>query len=68
MQRYRSLAVHKEFEPISPKRSLPLSVQFCDFFAAKTPKRSFGGDNQFLSVAVSTAAIPVLEFCDLPAP
>jgi hypothetical protein len=54
-QRNRSLIVHREFEPISPKRSLPLSVQFRDFFAAKPPKRSVGGNNQFLSVAVGTA-------------
>ena len=47
LQRNQSLTIHKEIEPISPKQSLPASVQFRDFFAAKTPKRSFGGDNQF---------------------
>jgi len=47
LQRYWSLTAHKEFEAISPTRSLPVPFQYLAFFAAKTPKRSFGGDNLF---------------------
>jgi len=45
LQRKRTVAVNPGIATISPKQSLPVPVQFRDFFAAKTPKRSFGGDN-----------------------
>lgn len=38
-----------------------MPVQFCQLFIAKPPKRTFVGDNQFLTVAVGSAAIPDIQ-------
>lgn len=49
------------FEPISPKRSLPSRVQFRHFQGPKTRNLSFEGDDQFLALPVSSAAVAVIE-------
>ena len=60
MQRYPPFAKHKEIGPISIYRSLAVPVQFRDLFIAKSRQRTFVEDNQFLAVAVNSAAITVL--------